>query len=153
MNNTGENVQKSKNQTPRRLCLGLRSPRNLSTQKTPSTSKTAVKLFLSPAINESTPTKKRKTEPETLSSALIPMDERSIDEIQMNIKQMECRLAKYEKHEKRTNELENMIGKWRAGGQAALQMLQDDINPKQELAVILKHLNLPEDIFDGKQLE
>lgn len=153
MNNTGENVQKSKNQTPRRLGLGLRSPRNLSTQKAPSTSKTAVKLFHSPVIDESTPTKKRKTEPKTLPSSFIPMNERSIDEIQMNIKQMECRLTKYENNEKRTNELGNMIEKWRVGGQAALQMLQDDINPKQELAVILKHLNLPENIFDAKHSE
>lgn len=159
MDKTDENVQKPKNQTPRRLGLGFRSPRNLPTQKTPSTSKAAVKLFRSPVIDEFTPTKKRKINSDasdvkddikTLPSSNILMDERSIDEIQINIKQMECRLEKNEKYEKRSNELEKMIETWRTGGQAALQMLQDAINPKQELSVILKHLNLPENIFDLK---
>lgn len=171
MNETDENVQRRKKQTPRRLGLGLRSPRNFPTQKTPSISKTPVKLFLSPVIDESTTTKKRKIysdtsdvkkgikcsstklEPETLSSSNIPMDERSIVEIKISITQMECRLAKYEKYEKRTNGLAKMIETWRAGGQAALQILQDAISPKQELAVILKHLNLPENIFNVKQIE
>lgn len=163
MNETNENVQrqKPKNQTPRRLGLGLRSPRNCSTLKTPSTSNANIKLFHSPVIDEATPNKKHKNDSETIdveksetfSSSNIRMGDRSTDEIQMKIKQMECRLAKYEQYEKRTNELDKMIQTWRAGGQMALQMLQDAITPKQDLAAILNHLNLPEHIFDVKQIE
>lgn len=161
MNETDENLQRPKSQTPRRLGLGLRSSRHFPAQKTPSTSKTAIKLYRSPAIDESTPTKVRKIdsdasdakEARTLSTSNIQIGERTIYEIQMNIKRMECRLAKYEKYEKRTNEMEKMIEMWRASGQTALQMLQDAINPKQEMGDILKHLNLPENIFDVKQIE
>lgn len=158
MDNIDDESEKPKLRTPRRtLGLGLRSPRIVPSQRTPS----QVKRFQSPLIDDSIVTpqkKKRLSYADSKTSMMSPQastsnevtDTRSVGE--MNTNNEPVKSTRIEKYKNQIKELEDLIEIWRNGGERALQMLQDTMEPKQELDAILAHLHLPLDIFDVKKI-
>lgn len=72
---------------------------------------------------------------------------KTIDELNADIRQLKDQLAKYEKYKNEKEELEKLIEAWKAGGVEAVQQLQAEIQPRQEIESILKHFNLSAEIF------
>lgn len=75
------------------------------------------------------------------------VSDKTIDELKTDINQMKMHLEKYEKYKQEKLELQRLIEMWSACGRCALQQLQDEIQPTQEIEQILTHLNIPIDIF------
>lgn len=72
---------------------------------------------------------------------------KTIDDLKADIAQMKAHLEKYEKYKIEKKKLELLIEKWCEGGKQAVRQLQDEIKPQQDTEQILKHLNIPADIF------
>lgn len=73
---------------------------------------------------------------------------KTVDELKSEIAQMKIHLEKYEKYKADKCELNHLIAMWSQGGRTALEMLQEEIKPEQEIEQILTHLHLPSDVFD-----
>lgn len=73
---------------------------------------------------------------------------KSTEELKLEIAQMKIHLEKYEKYQADKCELIHLIEMWSKSGHTALEMLQEEIKPEQEIEQILTHLHLPSDIFD-----
>ncbi|XP_031640764.1 uncharacterized protein LOC116352363 [Contarinia nasturtii] len=147
--------------TPRRLGLS----RNVSTFKNVTPNRSDVNLKMTPTnIPRSkqtaedclaTPTKRTKlSSDECITiSELGNVDQdifpKNVQDVKAEISQMKKQLAAYDKYKGEEKELEGLIELWCNGGNDALQMLQEDIQPKQEIEQILTHLNLPIDIFNN----
>lgn len=108
-----------------------------------------------------TPIKKRKTslgrfsftpkeqtnDPNQKDDETDFVNQKTDDELKVEIQQMNEHLEKYEKYKSEKKELEHLIGTWKAGGVQALRQLQTEIQPEQEIEQILEHFKLPVDIF------
>lgn len=70
------------------------------------------------------------------------------ERLEAEIAQMKIRLCKFEKYQMEKKELMQLIQLWSNGGKSALNVLQQEIQPEQDIEQIQKHLNLPIDIFD-----
>lgn len=157
--------QQNKKVTPRRLGLSRISPR---IQKTPQNACTNdennAKRAASPSKSKATddidsmvtPIKQRKITygrlsftPEEQKNEMVheSSNAKTDAELQAEIQQMREHLAKYEKYKNEKKELEQLIEMWRAGGNQALRQLQAEIQPKQEIEMILEHFQLPVNIF------
>lgn len=151
--------------TPRRtLGLSRRSPSNPSqtlptlkrsaeTEQQPSTSKTETvndnnSTFKTPVKYKRLNVSRTIFTPEAPTVEKPSDAEKSVEEIEAEIKEMKEHVAEYEKYKKQKEELTNLIQVWREGGREALKRLQEAIKPEQEFEAILKHLKLPEDVFD-----
>lgn len=72
---------------------------------------------------------------------------KTADDLKADIAQMKAHLEKYEKYKREKKDLECLIEKWSEGGKQAVRQLQDEIKPQQDIEQILKHLNIPTEIF------
>lgn len=150
-------------QTPRRT-LGLRriTPRKTTTSPASRSNQQDVNLQTTPIIDkehqlqtnedsEFNTTKRRKL---SLEGNIISGGQtKEISELEEEISQMKARLDKYEKYQAEKKEILQLIELWCNGGKKALSILQEEIQPEQDIEQILKHLNLPIDVFDFKHNE
>lgn len=148
-------AKKSNTQTPRRtLGMSRMTPR---TNKIPASKRphqeesnlqnTPEPLIRSKQVNEdnsplNTPTKQRKISIDNLD------EKEECERLEAEISQMKKRLCKFEKYQTEKKELMQLIRLWSNGGKSALKVLQQEIQPEQDIEQIQKHLNLPMDIFD-----
>lgn len=77
----------------------------------------------------------------------VDIDAKTVDELNVEIREMNELLEKYEKYNNERKELQQLIETWKDGGVQALRQLQIEIQPKQEIEQILEHFKLPVDIF------
>lgn len=74
---------------------------------------------------------------------------RKLEDIEaMDIEQMELLLNKYEKFQVQRSDLMQSINTWKTAGHKALEILQTEIQPEQEIETILTHFHLPDNVFD-----
>lgn len=73
---------------------------------------------------------------------------KTTDDLKAEILHMKTRLDKYEKYVSEKKELIRLIELWCNGGKEALNTLQEEILPGQDINQIQTHLNLPLNIFD-----
>lgn len=158
-------IKKASTQTPRRtIGLSRISPRSTQTPPSkrpkhePSTINAAATT--STALNDDdslvTPTKSRKSlgrfvfspRPEIDPKKHQPEKENKSTDVEADILHMKSHLEAYEKFKGEKSKLEHLIKVWHDGGVEALRLLQEEIQPQQEIEQILTHLNIPTDMFD-----
>lgn len=149
-----EETSKSNVQTPRRR-LGMRriSPRIVQSKVKTTDTNEENELPTSTHHNTTnyseTPKRIRlSTDSQQLTQNSNKKTENTVDDIETDIKQMELLLQKYEKFKVQKNDLMQSIEMWKGGGRKALEILQEEIQPEQEIETILAHFNLPHNVFD-----
>lgn len=68
--------------------------------------------------------------------------------LQEEIDELKNTIATIEKYEHRKSELLGLITKWQEAGQKALEELQEKIEPKQDMKVILDHFQIDPGLFN-----
>lgn len=110
--------------------------------KTPIKRRSLHSAFVSPLIESTSPSPKEEVKLE------VRDEDKSVEDIKAEIHRMQLELEKYEHYKREKASLTKSIEQWKEGGKTALQMLQEEIKPEQELDTILAHFQIPNDIFD-----
>lgn len=163
-------MKKSNTQTPRRtLGMGRMTPRTnkilavkRSNQQDNNLETTPGDFNRSKQVNIdnsslNTPKKYRRISIDNLderkcsknaSSTFSEIQKNDCERLEAEITEMKIRLCKFEKFQTKKKELMQLIQLWSNGGNSALKVLQQEIQPEQDIEQIQKHLNIPIDIFD-----
>lgn len=135
----------SRIKTPKTVPLTSTSPKYVhnASNATPAGRKRVQIDQTSPKI----PKKLRLTESPTTDN-IANTKEYSIDELKNEIIDLENTLGAAKKHQKKKEELENLISRWKNGGLNALTELQMKSEPKKSIQFILNCLNITTELFD-----
>lgn len=115
-------------------------PKKLCLEKSPAVAKTKATEIPFPVQN----VQKRPNQPKTKIE--------QIAELKADNKKKLEEIASIEKHEADVKRLTASINLWKTGAVKALGLLKAKLEPPQSVATILKHLNVPSDMFDTSSL-
>lgn len=149
--------RKSKTQTPRRIGLSRISKAkdikpnrldvNLKLMSTINATETTVDTNYSETRTKRTKTSSTEDITNLVISNKLPIQDKE-QYLKTEISQLKEQLAMYKKFNDEKMELKRLIEMWCNSGKDVLSMLQEQIQPKQEIEQILTHFNLSTDIFN-----